>query len=265
MVNQPHISVEYTIRQNWELVNQQDMGSLVGADYSLDNAVLSPDGRLVAWMEKEKGLCLYARASSKTGCYDWPWQDNYMLLFERLSGMYLSWSSDSQYLAFAIYPFTSLPLNTDIWVFDNSTKTFLNLTDDGQGGYYRGQNKILDVPIDYLPIWHQRSNEFYFFRTKTSKEKVFDGLFLYRVSVSGGKPELVKDLSQMFAPNVLSASVSNNGQYIAFSPLSVSDGSIGVWLLDLSNGSLEQLVFHDDFLKGMPKWTTRGECYKVLH
>jgi hypothetical protein len=167
-----------------------------------------------------------------------------------LGRLYLDWSHDSRYLTLAEYPFGGPSYDSDIWMFDTRTRDFVNATDDQITGNYM-MNAGAD--IDYLPMWNPASNEVFFFRTAFSDDVaetriLFDGLALWRVSLASDTPELVYTFESSFDPRVLAASFSPDGTRLALFLVRYEEElNAGIWVLNISDGALNQVATQNDF------------------
>jgi hypothetical protein len=252
--------------QQWNSISVEDFSEILGTEYTLNKAVIAPNGVMIAWVEPSQGLCLYVLANQHVNCHTWPWPDDqYMSSYTRYDNMYFYWSSDSRYIALAQEPFR-LFYDSDIWIFDVSAATFSNLTEDNFTGMVPiASLEALQVSIDYLPTWNTHSSEVYYFNTshvgsiEAARESgLLDGLRLYRVTLDGEDRVLVRDFSNQFLYYVPAASISSDGRYLAFfawdRTASSEERQGGIWLLDLTNDSLEQVVNLEAFFIGMPGW-----------
>ena len=240
----------------WDTVSVDDLQDIIGDNYRFDKATLSPSGERVAWFEADNGLCLFVFAYSEPKCYGWPWADSYVQSYPTLVNLYLAWSPDEQYIAFAKNPFADLPFDSDIWVFDIANEAFSNLTDDGIAGWYRQYPdgltpEVLDAFVDFMPIWDTHSDSLYFFRI-TPTDTGFTGLALYQVSISD-QTELVYDFSDQFKPSGLKAAINPDGNRMVLA-LKEADSSEGVWLLNLTDQTIHRISSVNDLNIGWPEW-----------
>ncbi|MBZ0309538.1 MAG: hypothetical protein K8I82_25975, partial [Anaerolineae bacterium] len=107
----------------WTLVEVQFVNDVLGEDgRPPSEAILSPDGSMLAWGARGDGLCVFVFAESATTCTLWP-ED-----YDR-TATDLVWSADSQLLAFTESFFLNFR-EPDLWTFEVATGAFVNRTQD---------------------------------------------------------------------------------------------------------------------------------------
>ena len=249
-----------------------DTAEVVGDFYNFDRVELSPDGNNIAWLDRDEGICVYSFTEDETICTPIPWVDKeYVNAHLSLHHMYLDWSSDSRYLTFAEYPFSfALLYDSDIWIFDTETHDFVNVTDDQIESYSLRDALSTQVQsdLDYLPLWDPASNEVFFFRIAYSEDYAetqvtFDRIELWKISVNSATQELVHSFDDSFRQLVLAAAFSPDGAQLALFLLHYEEQySIGIWVLDISSGTLNQVVeqsaFQDTDLGWEQYWFSYG-------
>jgi hypothetical protein len=212
-------------------------------------AALAPDGSALAWGSGRSDVCFYSFAEGETTCYEM----EMFRSFARYS--FLSWSPDSQTLAFNESLFDNF-YESDIWMFDITTQMYGDRTDDGFLEFPLGEENA-GALLDYAPTWNPANGDLYFFRSQKIEDTY--SLELYLLPLSRTEPKLMRDLTADFP--VLSvfrpAAISPNGERMAMVVLAqnpLEDDRSGIWVLTLSDGSLEQVAGIDDLQGGMPEW-----------
>jgi hypothetical protein len=242
---------------SWRVSNVQSLQELIGGDYTYHNAILSPDGSMIAW-DDVGGVCIYTLADDETDCTPWDGEAEGVR-----TGRYNlpAWSPDSRQIAYTENFFVFFD-ESDIWTFDVEARTFTNRTDDGYYGGILRNSEFANVAIDYLPTWNPATGELYFFRSERRADAPEDepgwSLALYRLG-ENDEAELVRDLTQDVP--VLSifrgVAFSPDGTQLAIPVLpadAVENEASGIWLLDLASGAFEQLVTLDELNAVMPEW-----------
>jgi hypothetical protein len=232
----------------WKVVNAEPIHTLT--DDQPQNAVLAPDSSAIAWGDSQE-LCLYRFAEEETKCYALP--ENFTA-FGRYS--FLNWSPDSAYLAFND-SFFDYYYEPDIWVFEVATETFTNRTDDG---ITDGVLSALEegAIFDYIPVWNPVNGDMYFFRSTEVAGIDRLSLELYLMPLSRTEPKLVRDLTRDFPIYSIYRQpvISPDGTKMALIviPARHDDPHLGVWVLNLQNGDLDQVATLDDLQQGLPDW-----------
>lgn len=210
--------------------------------------VLSPDGTSIAWWDRARhAVCVYD--------FDRPDPFCTTDTDQHLGSIhYLTWSADSAYVALTPNYFQFLH-EPDIWLYEPTTGLLQNLTDDGIEDDPLRESSAL---IDYIPTWNPATGDIYFFRSRTTgdDQRLME---LYRMSPLDGAPELVADLTDTLpeASVYRKPAVSPDGSQMALLVQShkFEEPVNGVWLLDLEDGSLEQLVTYNNIASaGLPAW-----------
>ncbi len=234
---------------NWQLVDIQFVNDVLGEEGRPPfEAVLSPDGSMLAWSARSDGLCIHVFEEKTTTCTLWP-ED-----YDR-SGTDLVWSADSQFLAFTENFFLNFR-EPDLWTFEVATSAFVNRTQDNET-----RTPIEDGfsgLLDYLPTWSPADNTLYFFRS----EKLSEGSYsLTLMRMNGETAELVRDLTNDLPRLSVfrQAVIDPGGQYMAI-PVAGQDRddpANGLWLLNLQSGEFNQLASYPDFYAAVPEWVDK--------
>ncbi|MBI1258433.1 MAG: hypothetical protein GC204_13260 [Chloroflexi bacterium] len=106
------------------------------------SAYLAPDGEHFAYL-KGKTLCIYAR-DQQQNCTD------LSDAMRRIDSESIRWSPDSRYIVLTEEFFRSFT-EPDIWVFDTTTSTIKDITDDGVSKIELGSSTWKN--IDIVPHW----------------------------------------------------------------------------------------------------------------
>ena len=219
----------------------------------IQTMIISPDAAKLAWLDRE-GMCIYTFATLATACTPYP--EN----FDAPPHM-LRWSPDSQYITF--YESLYIQANeSDIWLFDTASQTYLNRTDDNIVGRFFSEP---DALLDYLPFW--ADGTLYFFRTLLNREDDSNPTYLYRFpSLLEGEPELVADLTALSAEPFVhyemprdtlagGAAVSPDGEWLAVLGRERRLENQAIWLLNLKDGTAQVIAEKDVFRGvGLPEW-----------
>jgi WD40 repeat protein len=219
----------------WKLKKAIDIRKLIGTD-SVEGISLSPDGKFIAYVVKEtNSMTIRSLADNSSKSYPMPPQF-------RGAVEYLEWSDSGRYIVFNENLFRYF-YDPDIWIFDTTTKTFSDLTDDGTT-----ENALVAMEkgsIDYLPVWGRNEDRIYYLHTGVRGDERTKTLELFSV-VPGKKPERKADLTEKlggFSVSVRPA-VSEDGRSIAFavSSMKIENPINGIWVLSLDRGTLEMIV-----------------------
>lgn len=241
----------------WELTDARFAETVIG-DYSplIRDAVLSPDGSKLAWGARRDGLCLYDLIENTQTCTAWP------ELYDT-SGTSLVWSADSQTLAFTedfFYRFHE----SDIWIYEVATQTFTNRTDDGV--YDDLLSEDFNGQPDYFPLWNPANHQLYFFRSlflNTDDQRY--SLELFRLN--GDEAEQVADFTTTLPEIsiIRPPQFSPDGTKLAL-PIAGRERNEtrnGLWIYDLTNGSLTHLITLPDFAATFPEWTDPASYFYI--
>ena len=233
-------------------------------------ATLSSLGTQIAWptshgrlWNKEGELCIYTYEDAANPCYVAPEiYEGYPYAF--------AWSPDDAYVAFTENPI-QLGYESDIWMFNPLSAEFVNRTDDGvQGGWIEAEPG--SYQLDYLPMWNQADDMLYFWRSEPISATVFT-LELHRLDPLGGEPELVRDLSETFAGELLYfngetwmmdgiSAISPDGTKLAMLVSSLEDpyesARNGLWVIDLTDETAppKHVADVDALQVGQPAWSS---------
>ena len=244
----------------WQLGDVEPLrdriGQIDGRPAYLVNAMLSPDGRLVAW-QQERETCVYAFASDAATCFDWP--EAAAFFADRYNQP--SWSPDSRTIAYGETFFT-MGDDSDLWTLDVSTGVYTDHTDDGFAGNARLTREGQEMPIDYAPTWNPATGELYFFHSERRTPLFVDSnytLQLFKLT-PGGQPQRVRDLTlavpgplSLYSPPAFNA----DGTQLAFLALPYGWQTVpgaGLWVLDLAHGTTEVRVPASALLQALPAW-----------
>lgn len=233
---------------------------LVDTNIRYDRFELSPSGRFLAILGREE-LCVYDIGADILECTLQPLDDDDINTLASLSIIYLTWSPNEQYLALANHPHYSASLgrDIDIWLYDITSKQFKNLTDDGIKGYYNsyeddGSFVTLDADVDFFPLWDKSSQNIYFFRSVPDDEyRLLLDMSVYRVSLANDEVHGVYSLPEIFDPFIHQASISPDGTQLAMVLGTLRDdkSQSGIWLVNLGEGTFEQVIQKDRFSEGL--------------
>ena len=233
-------------------------------------ATISSLGTQIAWpttigrlWNKEGELCIYSYEDAANPCYVAPEiYEGYPYAF--------AWSPNDDYVAFTENPI-QLGYESDIWMFNPVSNEFVNRTDDGvQGGWIEAEPG--SYQLDYLPMWNLADDMLYFWRSEPISATVFT-LELHRLAPEGGEPELVRDLSETFAGELLYfnaetwlmdgvSAISPDGTKLAMLVTSLEDPNensrAGLWIIDLTDDAAppEHLADLDALQVGQPAWSS---------
>ncbi len=181
-------------------------------------AALSPSGKWLAALDEQGRLCVYAVDSLLAEHCVRP--ENRLL--DPLS---LSWSPDSQRLAFTDNP--SQDFSSDLWLLQVESGGLSNLTQDES--------------LIRSPAWSPDGQSLTFFRALQGE------LALYRLPANGGTLEKLLD-GQQFTGNYL---WSGDGKKILFTAFGPSPEPGGLWIADANGQNPRQLVGADPEM-GLP-------------
>jgi hypothetical protein len=234
----------------WKLTSVQSLQEIVGDAFNPTALpLLAPDGSAVAWdAGSQNGLVVYNFDDQQLTVYPWP--DTFRG-FGRYSG--LSWSPDARYLTFTESVF-DLAYESDVWMLDRESGTFVDRTDDG---LYGGLLKV-EAPfaVDYLPTWNPANGDLYFFRSERLESGNTTALYL--LPVERDEPKLVYDFTaetpvmSIFFPTA----ISPDGSILAYFVMGqdLKDARNGLWTFDLRTNTSQQIATPDDFRTGLPTW-----------
>jgi hypothetical protein len=244
-------------------------GTFAGREVTIDrrSAVISPDGTRIAWydpgVDDYGAVCDITLATNTVGCGIVP-RD-----FDSRPE-YVRWSPDSRYITFTQEWVRTLG-EPDLWVYDTTTQTVTNLTDDNIsrlsfGGESREGESAGPLWVEMAYTWGQDGNV-YFVRTDAPDAADLDisSTGLYRIAPTGGEATLVRDLGGIVSRFSVyqigsfdlngSLVVSPDATQIAFvvRPIDRDDPNAGVWVMPLSaEGEALQILTPADFTTGLP-------------
>lgn len=231
-----------------------DAEILVGDVLSDNNpalAALSSLGSQIVWptttghlWNKEGELCIYTYEDAANPCYVGP------ETYEGYPNAFV-WSPDDEYVAFTENPI-QLGYESDIWMFNPVSAEFVNRTDDGVQGNWAAADHG-SYRLDYLPMWNQADDLLYFWRSMPISVTMFT-MELHRLDPKGGEPELVRDVSETFAGELLYfdgeawfmdgvSAISPDGTKLALILSSLEedpyeDPNNGLWVIDLTDDTI---------------------------
>lgn len=198
-------------------------------DYEL-SYVLSPDGSMLGWMERQHELCMLALPSKVTQCRALP--EDYTEL------LVLGWSPDNQYLL----------LSNGIGEFSSrhyympETDHFGSIDEDD-----RFSSNLIWNPSDSAAV--------VYYLTERYEENVASSL-LHRYSITTGQDTLF-DLKTLFDTPLRFESVipvSSDGAQFVFFLYDAASPTVpaGLWQADIAAARISQLVTLGDLRDGLP-------------
>jgi hypothetical protein len=240
-------------------------GTVDGNEVEVDprTAVISPDGTRIAWYERAGVVCEITLATNAVACVPLP--NDF-----RGTPEYVLWSPDSRYVAFT-QEWARTLREPDLWVYDVTTQTVNNLTDDdisrlNFGSEPREGESAGPLWVEMAYTWGPDGN-LYFVRVDAPDATDLDvsSTGLYRLAPTGGEPTLIRDLGgivsqfsiyQIGAMDLQGAVViSPDATQIAFLVRGIDrdDPNTGVWVMPLSaDGEALQILTPGDFTLGLP-------------
>ena len=216
---------------------------LIGEDYQLRRAVISPDGSTIAW-QNASALCLYAIDTATTRCTEMP-ED-----FGSVAPA-LVWSASSGKIAFTqdFFRFFNEP---DLFTYDLKFDRFANLTDDGS--HYSLLKVDATVPADVLPTWSPSGN-LYWWRSYHADRPTQS---VYRMNLND-TPEEIQNLT-LLIPGPYSVyqqpAISADGSTMAFVALPGDQGNPtnGIYTVNLRNGGVQFIASLRALRAAKPSW-----------
>lgn len=227
---------------------------------------LAPDGSAIAWFDRagDGAVCLFTLADQSTVCTPMPEE-------LRLSPPLIQWSPNSDYIAFAddLY---RLFRESDFILYDVAEGWIFNRTDDGFADWNFISPDDDEGPgpvwLDAVFTWGP-DNQLYFIRdtfpTSTSdRDDMWTGLF--RMAPDGGEPELLWDLTGMFAPfpvypgqefsldGVIAVSPDASQVAVLVREQDFESPRNGIWVVDVSGENQPQHILDSSILNmGLPE------------
>ena len=197
---------------------------------------LSPNGKWFFALRLESICILDAATLSDKVCSSWN---------ATLDPNSIAWSSDSQRVAFSEN--LQALMESDLWVFDISSGTLSDLTNDKLEGdittaLERAQSDKVDINLDSLPAWSPDSKTIAFVRSIYGNTKQ---TILCLISATGG------DVTKLIiADGQHSLAVwrgmrwTPDGKKILFTITILDDetGKNGIWIVDKNGKNFKQLV-----------------------
>lgn len=201
------------------------------------SALLAPDGRQFVH-SAVNSLCLY-EATTEVRCVD-------LEAYEvRLDPETIRWSLDSRYIAFTEDFFRFLH-DPDIWLWDTTTDTLNNLTDDGERRISLAESDDFEGDIDLLPTWLPDGSPtgtltFLRYPNRTDRDTVAQPE-IYTISLDGNDLTQVGTLSVEDNWAVYSMSAFGNQLMYIYAAAKIDNPNNGIWLSDSDGSSSEQIV-----------------------
>lgn len=228
--------------------NLQDLTEVLGEDFDLRWASISPTGSTIVWAtwSSDTKLCQYQIVTEIKQCLDYR---------EEGFGSFIrnyTWSPDGQYIAFT-ETINDRGFDSDVWVYELDAHQIINLTDDGVGQFYDEQPQ--GMLWDAVPTWNPATGELYFFRVElaTDWERIFSTKYisqkLIKINLANGHIEVIRDLSNdlilggtLQHPPIRNfegtTAISSDGRYmvVANSQNRVETPPYsGLWIIDLQD------------------------------
>lgn len=215
----------------WRVVDEQPV-EVDGAPIAL-----SPDGTMIAGTGPDNDFCVWDVATLDPTCDG---------AAEDVGGVItasVTWSPDSTAVAFSLDS-PRLFIDSDVYVFETSTGTLENLTDDDPNDTgaddigFSGKNDT-PVPIDLYPSWSPDSQSLVFARTMWSfGGDTVSGTTLMTIPRAGGDPEELLVLAPP-EPMIVNGTMTwQDDDTILFSIWKVNheDAQTGIWRTSLDGG-----------------------------
>lgn len=205
-------------------------------------AHLSPDGRRFVQLWNPE-VCLYQLSDDGTwgqpGCAQPGVEVSQLAQPEEMR-----WSPDGRYLTMPTFQNAmQFFRDTDIAIIDADTGVVTNLTDDRvDGSFTRSSYKGM---LDISPVWVDADRILFLRYRPVSQDSTipFDTPDLMVVHVSDGSLETIAELPAPNPAAVYTLAVSPDGGFAAYNVDSAGDDpQQGIWQVNLSDGSLKQLV-----------------------
>lgn len=241
-----------------------NLQNVVGGEYSFSEVALSPNGENITWLEVSNSeICTHAFETGETNCLVIPWEDGYFGS-TTYPDWYISWSADSQYIAFSRHPFGTYLFDTDLWLFDSGKGEIRNITEDGITIFTESSESV-----DFYPVWNPQNGTLYFQRATVEAQDLHPkSLSMYALEPPYNQaPVKVADLDEFYA-YAQSVALSPDGQkmamYLYDSDMSMitpdirnyDDTDNGVYILDVETAEMTKVVGLDDLLGEMPAAAT---------
>lgn len=233
------------------------LSDVVGPDYRANQAVLSPDGTMVAWFGKgdDEGICVLTIASAKTECTP-------LTEAGGKAPSDLAWSPDSKTIAYSDNFFIYL-LEADIHVFDVASHSFRDVTDDHSVASPLKSDR--NAPEDYLPTWSP-DGALYFWRSFNPKDGSI--LSLERFATLDNPPETVRDFSHL-VPGRYALSyqpaISPDGSTMAVIALQsdMNAPENGIYTIDLKTHESTLIATVNQLHFGLPSWVQQPRAFPM--
>ncbi|MBN1411303.1 MAG: hypothetical protein JW969_10710 [Spirochaetales bacterium] len=232
------------ISQTWSCNKISLVNDLFDDDY-VRMAAISPDGKLVAGYALHN-IFLLDPDAEKLKVYSFP---------EEVKSVHgFTWSADSRYITFT-ENFHLYFHEPDIWLWDTKTGVFLDLTSDGSDNFDLNDFGKNDSPVDILPFFDRDGKYIWFLRLVVKKN--VETAQLMRISVSGGKPELIYDFKKKFGLfDIYEGVMTFSHDYSKICLPVIRSQKIpsynGLWILDLKRKKLDQICSVMEVEKQIP-------------
>lgn len=200
-------------------------------------ALLAPDGERFIHADRFT-LCLY-EGDSAVRCID---LEAYEL---RIDPETIRWSLDSRYIAFTEDFFRFLH-DPDIWLWDTTTDTLSNLTDDGKRRISLADSDDFEGDIDLLPTWlpdGSPSGTLTFLRypNRTERDTVVQP-DIYTINPDGSDLTPVGTLNVEDNWAVYSMSAIGDRLMYVYYAADLDNPNNGIWVSDANGSNGEQIV-----------------------
>lgn len=227
---------------------------------SAQNPILAPDGSTIAWAGRD-GMCVYRFESEVTTCT--PWTDNGRLNSDRLN--LAVWSPDSRQIILHEDVFIRL-YDSDLWSFDVEAGMFTNLTDDGYYGGLLNTDDNAEINVDFAPTFEPNSGDLYFLRLSSEEDSFSFGasiLTLMKLNADGDAEAVRMMSADLPGPTAIYRqgrfSEDGNTLYLNVLPPDWNrNEASGIYALDLSAGTFEQLATVPELQTALPEWAREG-------
>lgn len=254
-------------------VDAVDLRDLI-PDVNFRNAVLSPDGTMIAWYTPQDtgAMCVYTFVDDQTICTAVP--ETF-----RSQPPALIWSPDSRTIAFT-QDFVIYLHEADIWLYDVQAQIFTNATDDQlEINLLSSEVSGAAGPlwIDLAMTWGPDLN-LYFIRHELPDPADRDhySVGVYRLDPQSGAVSLIRDITTDFEQYAIyqnrelefdgALSVSPDGQHIALVVLErgLESPNSGIWVMPLDGSAApRQLVATTQFTPGLPAMAAREDMFGI--
>lgn len=241
------ITSSVSAQDSWTVISGSQASALF--EENVRGVSVSPDGMTLVGLVGDT-ICTLVLSTNAEQCYPLPDEFGGNLV-ERPEYNPIVWSPDSTQIAFTenLYMYMA---ESDLWVFDLTTGTFTNRTDDGAvGNFIRLEETAL---LDYLPAYAP-NGDIYFFRSQRLEPNTT--LTLQRLAADADTPEEVADLTFILPTLSIyySPAISPDGTKMAVPVLATRPDipESGLWIIDLTEGVATQITRSVDPVPGLPE------------